>query len=136
MKKETKIIELGSLEELLLPDSTKVLPPRIKEGEEEEFMDLLFAIEGAIAEYYRENPKIKDVMVINSLKNLKKDLTKKYHDRCLEDMIQIRIRVALSGKRRTKKELQLCLAHILKSVKLHRQIDGSRGYLNFIVNYA
>ncbi|HIE31565.1 MAG TPA: hypothetical protein EYP67_04170 [Methanosarcinales archaeon] len=132
-----EVIEIGlePIEELLLPDSALVSPLRIKEGMEEEYTDTLFAIEGAIADYYRENPKIKDIDVINALKNIKKDLTKEYRDGCLEDMIQMRIHLALGFKRRTKKEVLLCLAYVSKSVKLHRRIDGVRGYLNFIIDY-
>lgn len=138
MSEEDEVIEIGlePIEELLLPDSARVSPLTIKEGEEEEYTDMLFAIEGAIADYYRENPKTKDIDVINALKNIKKGLTKEYNDGCLEDMIQMRIHVVLGFKRRTKKEVLLCLAYVSKSVKLHRRTDGVRGYLNFIIDYA
>ena len=130
---ETRI-ELEPIKDLLLPDSARTTPPAIKEGAEEEYMGLLLAIEGAIASFYRENTKIKDIDVINALKNLKRGLTKEYPDGCLEDMIQIRIRAILSYKRQTKREVQICLAYVLKSVKVHRRVDGIRGYLNFIID--
>ena len=129
-------IELKPLKDVLLPDSARTTPSAIKEGEEDEYVGILHTIEGAIASFYREDPKLKDIDVIKALKNLKKGLTKEYPAGCLEDRIQIRICAIASYKSQTKKELQICLAHILKSVKLHRRVDGVRGYLNFIIDYA
>ncbi len=129
-------IELKPLKDVLLPDSARTTPSAIKEGEEEEYGGMLLTIEGAIAGFYRENPKLKDIDVIKALKNLKKGLTKEYPAGCLEDQIQIRICAIASYKSQTKKEVQICLAHILKSAKLHRRVDGVRGYLNFIVDYV
>ena len=129
-------IELKPLKEILLPDSARTTPSAIKAGEEDKYLGILLTIEGAIAGFYRENPKLKDIDVIKALKNLKKGLTKEYPAGCLEDQIQIRICAIASYKSQTKKEVQICLAYILKSVKLHRRVDGVRGYLNFIIDYA
>ncbi|GEM_PF-3277428 len=129
-------IELKPLKDILLPDSARTTPSAIKEGEEDKYLGILLTIEGAIAGFYREDPKLKDIDVIKALKNLKKGLTKEYPAGCLEDQIQIRICAIASYKSQTKKEVQICLAYILKSVKLHRRVDGIRGYLNFIVDYA
>ena len=129
-------IELKPLKDVLLPDSARTTPSAIKEGEEDEYKGILLTIEGAIAGFYREDPKLKDIDVIKALKNLKKGLTKEYPAGCLEDQIQIRICAIASYKSQTKKEVQICLAYILKSVKLHRRVDGVRGYLNFIIGYA
>jgi len=129
-------IESKPLKDVLLPDSARTTPSAITEGEEDEYMGILLTIEGAIAGYYREDPKLKDIDVIKALKNLKKGLTKEYPAGCLEDQIQMRIGVIASYKSQTKKEVQICLAYILKSAKLHRRVDGVRGYLNFIVDYA
>ena len=129
-------IKLKPLKDILLPDSARTTPSAIKEGGEDEYMGMLLTIEGAIAGFYREDPKLKDIDVIKALKNLKKGLTKEYPAGCLEDQIQIRICAIASYKSQTKKEVQICLAHILKSVKSHRRVDGIRGYLNFIVDYV
>lgn len=129
-------IELKPLKDVLLPDSARTTPSVIKEGEEDEYLGMLLTIDGAIASFYRENPKLKDIDVIKALKNLKKDLTKEYPAGCLEDQIRMRIHVIASYKGYTKKEVQICLARILKSVKLHRRTEGVRGYLNFIIDYA
>lgn len=129
-------IELKPLKDVLLPDSARTTPSAIKEGEEDEYMGILLTIEGAIAGFYREDPKLKDIDVIKALKNLKKGLTKEYPAGCLEDRIQMRICAISSHKSQTKKEVQICLAHILKSAKLHRRADGVRGYLNFIIDYV
>ncbi|MEA1869056.1 MAG: hypothetical protein U9N09_02745 [Euryarchaeota archaeon] len=129
-------IELKPLKDVLLPDSARTTPYAIKEGEEDEYRGILLTIESAIAGFYREDPKLKDIDVIKALKNLKKGLTKEYPAGCLEDQIQIRICAIASYKSQTRKEVQICLAYILKSVKLHRRIDGVRGYLNFIIDYA
>ena len=129
-------IELKPLKDVLLPDSARTTPSAIREGDEDEYMDILLTIEGAIAGFYREDPKLKDIDVITALKNLKKGLTKEYPAGCLEDQIQIRICAIASYRSRTKKEVQICLARILKSVKVHRRVDGIRGYLNFIIDYV
>ncbi len=129
-------IELKPLKDVLLPDSARTTPSAIKEGEEDEYLGMLHTIDSAIVGFYREYPKLKDIDVIKALKNLKKDLTKEYPAGCLEDHIQIRICAIASYKSQTKKEVRICLAYILKSVKLHRRVDGVRGYLNFIIDYA
>lgn len=128
-------IELKPLKDILLPDSTRTTPSAIKDGEEDEYLDMLLTIEGAIASFYREDSTLKDGDVIKALKNLKKGLTKEYPAGCLEDQIQMRICVIASYKSHTKKEVRICLAHILKSVRSHRRVDGIRGYLNFIADY-
>jgi hypothetical protein len=96
-------------------------------GNEEEYADVLYAIESAIVSCDDES-EIEDVDVINSLKNLIKDPWKEYDKRSIEWKIQKNLK---EFHDRDFGEIKACLHYILDSVRNHHDF-GPRGYLDFI----
>ena len=105
------------------------------EGREDEYTSLLSSIESAISGYYKEHPGLLDRNVIFALHSLIKNPEGKYPFNDLRRDIQLNLRFCLSLKKWSRQEVISCLRYVLRSVKLHRSVDGPRGYLDFIVNF-
>jgi hypothetical protein len=107
---------------------------KIITGEEDEYLSILFPIESSIVRYYNDNPEIKDNDVIIALQGLIKFLDEEPSaDRPLRQEIHRSLRVTLSLNSYTHQETLAALEHVLKSVKLHKSLDGPTGYLDFII---
>jgi hypothetical protein len=99
----------------------------------DQYLPLLQSIELAIKTYYKDHPDLKDKNVIAILERLiQKPEIKPYTE--LMALIQNNLRLCLSCNAYSKKETIGGLKRILKSVKLHHQLDGSQGYLDFIAS--
>lgn len=108
----------------------------IQDNNKEAFYPLLWSIEESIASEYAKDPSLKDSEVITLLKNLRDKIfseNPKWNE--CEEKIVTKLKYALYMNDYTKKDLSLSISCVLNSTKLHRSIDGSRGYVQFISTF-
>ncbi len=108
----------------------------INDTNTEAFMPLLMAIEETIWRHYSEDGSLKDSDIIESLKNIRNNISSndvKFNE--MENNIITRIKLVLFLNNYDKRDLSLSISKVLKSAKLHRSTGGSRGYLNFISDF-
>lgn len=120
-----------SVAELCKETGTEVTS--INDSNRERFFPLLFAIEEMTVDGYKDNPSLRDWDVITSLKKIRNNIFSEaagFND--LEKKIIDRIKIILLLNNYDKRDVSLSISCILKSAKLHRAVDGSVGYLNFI----
>ena len=109
---------------------------------------ILIPIESHVAAFYLNNPTAYDfdVLIIYEciLKDIKAKLTQflpPTHklEGVLKELYELLVKSIDESNQMTKftlEEIQACLKLLQKSVKLWSREHGSRGYLNFIVNYV
>jgi hypothetical protein len=97
----------------------------------EKYLPILTAIETAIDQYYIDDPNITDKMVLAIIERMKIKPDIRQDSKLIND-IQANIRLALSIKKFSKKEVAGCIKMIVKSIKKHHYIGGPTGYLDFI----
>ncbi len=105
----------------------------INDDNKERFYPILMNIEETIFNYYIEDNSLKDSDVMELLKNLRNNIfseNAKFND--LEQHIIINLKIILFYNNFSRKEVILSISRILGSVKLHRSLGESRGYLKFI----
>ncbi len=123
---------LKALEELYISEREK---PKRTLGDEEEYMDILMAIESTISRYYRDHPNLTDREVIRALEQLNRRPEAIPED-ALPTSIQGNLRVQLSLEAYTRHEVRWALRKVLGSVQRHHDLGGMQGYLDFIVDFA
>jgi hypothetical protein len=99
-------------------------------GIEEEYADVLYAIESAIVSYDDKN-KREDVDVVHSLKNLIKDPWGEYDKGSIEWKVQKNLKERGIEASQDLSKVKKCLRLVLYGVK-NRHNLGPRGYLDFI----
>lgn len=109
--------------------------PEINDSNLEEYMPILYEIEGAIVDFYKKNSGLKDGDVVKALKNLRDNIWSSDYagDTEFEKYIIENLKAALFmffELNYTRGEVSACLSYILNSVKRHR--DYEEGYLEFI----
>ncbi len=101
----------------------------------QQYDTLLYAVESAIAFYYRSEPGLRDIDVMNSLRRIRDNLPMEGAVNDLDRNILYRLKFAMHKLRRQKKyaidEIRAVVNYILRSVKNHHY-KGSKGYLEFI----
>lgn len=127
--KGTQTHLLKAIEALYVPDQGRPTP-----SSEEEHLGLFMAIEGPISRFYQDHPSLTDRDVIRALEALGQKPEVAYDP--LTESIQTSLRLHLSLEDYSRSEVRWALRKILGSVKRHHKIDGVRGYLDFIVDYA
>ena len=103
-------------------------------GREDEYFDILYPIEKIIANYYWQNPNLKDRDVIKVLKSLTSNMEiRAWHS--LRNELWLMVDEIAKKNGRTDREIRMCYKYVLASVKRHHAVGGQRGYLDFIVEY-
>ena len=118
------IYQLKTLKELYAEQESK-------KSTEEEMMSLLYQIERIIKKYDIETDGLTDSSVIMVLEKLsmKPEVSARGEFlRCIMDYL----RMFMSMHRYSRSELRQSINRVLRSARRHNQIDGIRGYLNFI----
>lgn len=129
--KGTETHLLKTLESLYVSEKEKRLPSN---PDEEEYLGLLMAIEGAISRYDQDHPDLTDRAVIRALESLGQKPEVAFDP--LTEHIQRSLRLQLSLGDYSRSEVRWGIRKILASVRRHHRIDGVRGYLDFIVDYV
>jgi len=104
--------------------------------ETKQFMPLFIAIEQAIADYSRNDPSLTDAGVSLALDRMSMKPECEVPDGDLVWSLQLDLRLLLSAMNYSRQEVRGAIRKIAKSVERHTRVDGSRGYLSFIVNYV
>ncbi|MFH0876289.1 MAG: hypothetical protein V1859_10210 [archaeon] len=108
----------------------------INDDNREAFLPIIMAVEESIWSYYKKNSKLKDIEVIELLKNLRDNIfSENAKFNSLEKEIITKIKILLKLNNFDRRDISLSISSILKSSKLHRSISGSRGYLDFISGF-
>jgi len=108
----------------------------IGEDVKEIFYPILFTIEETIYLYSKKDLLLEDLRIIESLKKLRDNiLSEKTNYNTLENAIINRIKIILRLNSYSKRDILLSLSKVLNSVKLHRSLDGKKGYLIFISDF-
>jgi hypothetical protein len=90
----------------------------------EELMSLLYQIERTIKEYDTENYCLTDSSVILALEQLSiRNLTNN-------------LRMFMSMHNFSRNELRQGINRVLRSARRHNKVDGTRGYLDFIIEHV
>jgi len=105
------------------------------DGREDRYRSLLMAIETPIVNVYRARPVLKDKDVISALGEVIRFLDAEPIG-SLGKEVHRWLRVCLSLNAHTRQETLAALECVLKSVKLHKSIDGPQGYLDFIDGFV
>jgi len=123
--------KLKPLADLFAPP--KVTPLQIN-WEDNRYIPLLYAIENAIKMVYSVNPELTDSAVILALDQLALKPEVDSNDAVIKE-ISLQLRLLLSITDYSHDEVKMALRKILRSVKRHKDVDGIRGYLNFIAKW-
>lgn len=108
----------------------------INDTNREAFFPLLSVIEETIWNQSTVDSALKDSEIIKSLKNIRDNIFSEnaaFNE--LEKDIIKQTKLVLFLNSYDKRDLSLSISCVLKSVKLHRSIGGSRGYLTFISGF-
>ncbi|MBI3600051.1 MAG: hypothetical protein HY097_05355 [Nitrospinae bacterium] len=102
---------------------------------DQHYMPLLYSIEMEIKNVYGENPKLTDSSVILALERLSLK-PETVNDDIIVKAINRSLRLQLSMTDYSRTDVKRAIRKILKSAKRHNELEGLRGYLNFIVEYV
>lgn len=131
-------IKFIPLKEILLPNNEKVKELKSLYGKEVEYIDFLGPIEFYIANYGIQNPKLKDVDVVKTLRNIRDHLNENidFFKNELEYNIMMTINASLQfGRKITKHELLLVIKHILWVIDNRSWLEDKRAYIDWIANF-
>lgn len=118
---------MKSLAELYAPIDAKGI-------ESNENNPLLFMIEFAIKRVYELNPKLTEPKVILALEQIAQKPEQPPADELAKEILDM-LRIQLSMGNFSRADVRRAINKVLRSVKRHYDIDGLRGYLDFIVKY-
>ena len=108
----------------------------INDSNTEAFYPLLLGIEETVYLDYKKDSSLEDSKIIESLKKLRDNIfSNKSEYSYLENAIINKIKRVLELNAFSKRDVLLSISKVLNSVKLHRSVDGKRGYLNFISKF-
>ncbi|MBI2671879.1 hypothetical protein HYX16_03005 [Candidatus Woesearchaeota archaeon] len=108
----------------------------INDTTREVFYPIIMAIEETIWRYYLENSSLKDIQVIESLKNIRDNIfSDKAEFNKLEENIITKLKIVLFLNNYDKRDLSLSISSVLKSARLHRSMGENREYLDFISRF-
>ncbi len=113
---------------------SKANPPEL-DPMSKEYMPLFMGIEMEIVETWEEMPGLTDGQVLLGLERLAINPEAEDRGDVLIRHLQIALRLQLSLGDYSRKEVQLALRKIGKSVARHTREGGQRGYLTFIREY-
>ncbi|MBU1200940.1 MAG: hypothetical protein KJ583_00250 [Nanoarchaeota archaeon] len=122
-----------STAELLEENGTGLIS--INDNNMEAFLPILMAVEETICQYFAENTSLKDSYVIESLKRIRDTFTSESKFDGLKGKIVDKLKLVLFLNNYDINDVSLSISKVIKSVKTHRSIGGSRGYLNFISDF-
>ncbi len=138
LKEDLDALEFIPFKEILLQDNEEIKEIKSLYNREVEYLDFLDPIEFFIANYGIWNPKLRDVDVIKSLRNIRDNWDKDiaFFQNDLEYNLMMTINASLQLQRRiTKHELLLVIKHILWAIDNRKWIEGPRAYLDWIANF-
>jgi hypothetical protein len=103
--------------------------------EKDRQLDLLYAIEGPIKRYYENHPELTDGVVILALEKLavKPEIVS---DDPFVTRLTSELRLKLSSSHYSRDEVRRGIRKILESAKRHNELEGRKGYLEFIMEYV
>jgi hypothetical protein len=104
--------------------------------QDREYIPLLLAIEGAIADAYRANASVTDGHVMLALKPLSMNPAAPCGNDPLCQAIQLSLRLCLSMNPYSKQEVKLALRKVIQSVQRHTRLAGTQGFVTFIIDYC
>ncbi|MBI4981174.1 hypothetical protein HZC30_06490 [Candidatus Woesearchaeota archaeon] len=108
----------------------------ITDTNREAFYPIIMAIEETIWKHYLEDSSLKDLEIIESLKNLRdKIFSEDANFNQLEEEIVTKLKLVLFLNNYDRRDLSLSISSVLKSAKLHKSLHGSTGYLDFISSF-
>jgi hypothetical protein len=96
---------------------------------------LLYAIEGSIKRFYERHPESTDSRVILALEKLAVKPETVSDEELVNDIIDS-LRMQLSTHDYSRDEVRRGIRKILESAKRHNDLEGRRGYLDFILEYV
>lgn len=96
---------------------------------------LLMAIESAISRTYKKNPELTDPLVILALEQLAAKPDAEGTD-TLTKAIVTQLTIELSLEDFSRADVRRALNKVLRSVRRHYEVDGRRGYLDFICEHV
>jgi|SRR3989344_4509843 len=100
------------------------------------FYPLLFGIEETIYLHYKKDNSLRDLEVVESLKKIRDSIYSKNGEyNMLEKEIINKVKRVLCLNSYSKKDVSMSISKVLNSVKLHRYLQGKKGYLNFISEF-
>ncbi|MDZ7362612.1 MAG: hypothetical protein ONB46_18090 [candidate division KSB1 bacterium] len=103
--------------------------------EKDRQLDLLYAIEGPIKRYYENHPELTDGVVILALEKLavKPEIVS---DDPLIMRLTNELRLKLSTSHYSRDDVRWGIRKILESARRHNELEGRRGYLEFIMEHV
>jgi len=108
----------------------------INDNNREGFFPIIMAIEETIWSNYTVNGSLKDSNIIDMLKTLRDNIFfENFKFNQVENEIVNKLKLVLFLNYYDRRDLSLSISSVLKSVKLHKSMGGSRGYLNFISGF-
>ena len=105
---------------------------RTLDYEDEHYMPLLMGIEESILRFYEQEPRLNDARVSRALSDLAMHLDRPPGPAPLRQRLWFDMRLLLSLNDYSRRDVRRALRKIRKSVRRHTQMDGPRGYLDFI----
>jgi hypothetical protein len=106
-------------------------------SQEEIYLPLLMAIEVEIKKAYGSNPRMRDIDALRAVQEAKRLLKRgKIKTSNLTGSIVMSLQQVTQTNDYSPEEAEMCLSHIATSIRRHRRVDGSRGYLDFISGYV
>ena len=102
--------------------------------EDEDHLEMLEAIEEAILIFYEHHPETTDTDVLMALDHLSKFLGRDnfYAKDSLMAAVEMKLRITLSYKDYSFRDVRKFLNYIQRSAERHRKVHGAKGYLDFI----
>jgi hypothetical protein len=101
----------------------------------EELMSLLYQIERTIKEYDTENYGLTDSSVILALEQLSMKPEAPAQSEFLRNITN-NLRMFMSMHNFSRNELRQGINRVLRSARRHNKVDGTRGYLDFIIEHV
>ncbi len=106
-------------------------------GQEDTYLPLLLAIEKEIKGAYDSKPRMRDIDALRAVQEAKRLLKQgKTKQSNLAGSIVMSLQQVIKVNGYSPEEAEMCLSHIAASIRRHRRVDGSRGYLDFISGYV
>jgi len=105
---------------------------RTLDFEDERYMPLLLGIEESILRFYEQDRRLSDARVSRALSDLAMHLDRPPGPEPLRQRLRTDLRLVLSLNDYSRRDVRRALRKIRKSVRRHTQVDGPRGYLDFI----
>lgn len=95
------------------------------------------AIEMEIKKAYSSNPRMRDIDALRAVQKVKRLMKRgKIKTGDLTGSIIMSLQQVTYANGYSPEEAEMSLSHVAASIRRHRRVDGSRGYLDFIGGYV